>query len=482
MSMAEVTFCHLHDPDDEPPHLTYRAHRDFDLDLDLYFSDPDFPSSDRSLRAPRIVTVREDESDDPDGDIFSQYQSTVHVIRNDTVSGEPNSASNRIDTSGLLDRRENQVNFVMDLFQQRVEQSSQVTARSPLLVYEDIDEEDRSFGVIESNCDVGMEGLDLDLSLGLGSGLDFGHCLDGDGIDDPGEEDFFVGRRVCGSEFGEETSNLSRADDDTYENCVRLVEVGTDSEDDENGVIGIDLNSGDEYGAEDHVHGENDGGMSIPLRWDSLILEDHRESNEDFEWEEVDGGVDEREVFTMFIAPDNEESGPVAISVSAMMAQEEEVSVERYEHSESLEWEVLLNSNTWDINPDVAPYPDDDYIHTAEYDLLFGQFSENENVTTGRPPAANAVVESLPSVVLTQEDVEKGNALCAVCKDEMKSGEQAKQLPCTHRYHGDCIVPWLRIRNTCPVCRHELPTDDATYERRRNQRLARGSNNGQALF
>ncbi|XP_050152552.1 uncharacterized protein LOC126627166 [Malus sylvestris] len=480
MSMAEVTFFHLRDPDDEPPHLTYRARRDFDLDL--YFSDPDFPSSDRPLRASRIVTVREDESDDSDGDIFSQYQSTVHVIRNDAVSGEPNSASNRTDTSGLLNRRENQVNFVMDLFQQRVEQSSQVTARSPLLVYEDIDEEDRSFGVIESNCGVGMEGLDLDLSLGLGSGLDFGHCLDGDGIDDPEEEDFFVGRRICGSEFGEETSNLSRADDDAYENCVRLVEVGTDSEDDENGVIGIDLNSGDEYGAEDHVHGENDGDTSIPLRWDSLILEDHRESNEDFEWEEVDGGVDEREVFSMFIAPDNEESGPVAVSVSAMMAPEEEVNVERYEHSESLEWEVLLNSNTWDINPDVVPYLDDDYIHTAEYDMLFGQFSENENATTGRPPAANAVVASLPSVVLTQEDVEKGNAVCAVCKDEMKSGEQAKQLPCTHRYHGDCIVPWLRIRNTCPVCRHELPSDDATYERRRNQRLARGSNNGQALF
>ncbi|TQD72163.1 hypothetical protein C1H46_042303 [Malus baccata] len=117
MSMAEVTFFHLRDPDDEPPHLTYRARRDFDLDL--YFSDPDFPSSDRSLRASRIVTVHEDESDDPDGDIFSQYQSTVHVIRNDAVSGEPVSASNRTDTSGLLNRRENQVNFVMDLFQQR---------------------------------------------------------------------------------------------------------------------------------------------------------------------------------------------------------------------------------------------------------------------------------------------------------------------------------------------------------------------------
>ncbi|KAM1081202.1 hypothetical protein EV1_015587 [Malus domestica] len=473
MSMAEVTFFQLHDVDDDPPHLPYWAHQD----LDLYFSDPDFLQSDRALRPSRIVTV-----DDDDGDLCSQYQSPVHVIRNDAVSLEPDSASNRTNRSDLLDRRENQVNFVMDLFQQRVEQSSQVNARSPLFVSDDIDDEDHRFGVIESNCDVGMEGLDLDLSLGLGSGLDFGNCLDGDGIDDPEEDDFFVGRRVSGSEFGEETSNFSRADDDAYENCVRLVGFGTDSEDDENGVIGIDMNSGDEYGLEDRVHGENDDDTSIPLRWDSFILEDHRETNEDFEWEEVEDGVDEREVFSTFIDHDIEESGPVAVSVSAMMAPEEEVSVERYEHVDSLEWEILLNANTWEINPDVAPYPDDDYIHTAEYDLLFGQFSENENATAGRPPAANAVVESLPSVVLTQEDVEKGNALCAVCKDEMKSGEQAKQLPCTHRYHGDCIVPWLRIRNTCPVCRHELPTADAAYERRRSQRHARGSNNGRAIF
>ncbi|KAK9926186.1 hypothetical protein M0R45_023428 [Rubus argutus] len=466
--MAEVTYLQIHDLEleDDPrqnPAFEYWSSNDFDLYIS---SDPDFPPA-------HIVTVHQDEDedfddDDDDDDVFSQYQSTIHAAQNDDVVSEPNSISN----TDLSSDRENQVNFVMDLFQQRVEQS-QVMARS-VLVSEALS--DSNFGVIEGNCDdAGMDdGLDLDLSLGLRLGLEFRNCFDGDGVDDPDQDDFFVGRRVSGSESGEATSSVGRVE--PFENCVRLVGFGSDSDEDENGVIGLDLHSEDEYG-EDHVHGDYDDDTGIPLCWDSLRLEEHRENNEEFEWEEVDGRVEE--VFGMFIDPDNEEeSGSVSVSLSPILASEEQVTVERVEALGNLEWEVLLNAHNWEPNPeldhDAEPFPGDhdDYIYTAEYDMLFGQFSENENVVMGRPPAANLVVETLPSVVVTQEDVEKGNALCAVCKDDINLGEQAKKLPCAHRYHGDCIVPWLRIRNTCPVCRYELPTDDTAYERRRSQRPA----------
>ncbi|URE30998.1 RING [Musa troglodytarum] len=88
----------------------------------------------------------------------------------------------------------------------------------------------------------------------------------------------------------------------------------------------------------------------------------------------------------------------------------------------------------------------------------------------GNPPAAKSVIRSLPSVIIAEEDLANGHALCAVCRDEISLKEKAKRLPCSHHFHGDCIFPWLAIRNSCPVCRHELPTDDPEYENWKAQR------------
>nr|CAD1839412.1 unnamed protein product [Ananas comosus var. bracteatus] len=74
--------------------------------------------------------------------------------------------------------------------------------------------------------------------------------------------------------------------------------------------------------------------------------------------------------------------------------------------------------------------------------------------------ASRLAVESLPSVLVTVEDFGADGMLCVVCGAEISIGDWATPLPCSHYYHGDCIVPWLRIRNTCPLCRRELPAEE----------------------
>ncbi|OWM82360.1 E3 ubiquitin-protein ligase SGR9, amyloplastic [Punica granatum] len=75
-------------------------------------------------------------------------------------------------------------------------------------------------------------------------------------------------------------------------------------------------------------------------------------------------------------------------------------------------------------------------------------------------PASVAVVVALPSVGGAGGD-------CAICREEMRPGRDVCELPCQHRFHWLCALPWLRKRNTCPCCRFELPTDDVMAEIRR---------------
>lgn len=73
--------------------------------------------------------------------------------------------------------------------------------------------------------------------------------------------------------------------------------------------------------------------------------------------------------------------------------------------------------------------------------------------------ASVAAVVALPSV-----EVKQGGKECAVCKEEMKQGRDVCELPCEHQFHWMCILPWVVKRNTCPCCRHRLPTDDVYGE------------------
>ncbi|CAL8247260.1 unnamed protein product [Lota lota] len=89
---------------------------------------------------------------------------------------------------------------------------------------------------------------------------------------------------------------------------------------------------------------------------------------------------------------------------------------------------------------------------------LLGQF---EN--TGPPPAEKDKISSLPTVHVSQEQADCSME-CPVCKEDFSVGEPVRQLPCNHFFHSDCIVPWLEMHDTCPVCRKGLNGEDSSSQ------------------
>lgn len=73
----------------------------------------------------------------------------------------------------------------------------------------------------------------------------------------------------------------------------------------------------------------------------------------------------------------------------------------------------------------------------------------------GPPPAPRAAIDAMPTIKIARAHIQT-DSHCPVCKDEFELGTEARQMPCNHIYHSDCIVPWLVQHNSCPVCRHVL--------------------------
>ncbi|XP_048235400.1 E3 ubiquitin-protein ligase SIRP1 [Ricinus communis] len=115
-----------------------------------------------------------------------------------------------------------------------------------------------------------------------------------------------------------------------------------------------------------------------------------------------------------------------------------------------------------------------DYFIGPGLDLLLQHLAENDPNRYGTPPAQKEAIEALPTVTI------KNTSQCSVCLDDFEIGTEAKEMPCKHRFHDVCILPWLELHSSCPVCRFQLPAEESKFdsaERLQNHSDQRGSYN-----
>lgn len=121
-----------------------------------------------------------------------------------------------------------------------------------------------------------------------------------------------------------------------------------------------------------------------------------------------------------------------------------------------------------------------DYFIGGNIDDIITELMDQEDNPIGEPPASDIALEQIKSQVMDEPDKS-----CHVCLEIMPVGETVSIMPeCNHKFHENCLIPWLKEHNSCPVCRKSIndPEKEKQEELRRKRiREASQNNNNQQV-
>ena len=96
-------------------------------------------------------------------------------------------------------------------------------------------------------------------------------------------------------------------------------------------------------------------------------------------------------------------------------------------------------------------------------DRIIEEFIRNDPNIYGPPPASEENISKLEEF---DYDAEKyKNSQCSVCQEEYTKEDKCLALPCKHDYHKNCITEWLKLHDSCPICRKPIAQSQPRAEK-----------------
>jgi hypothetical protein len=85
---------------------------------------------------------------------------------------------------------------------------------------------------------------------------------------------------------------------------------------------------------------------------------------------------------------------------------------------------------------------------------MYGDEDEDEEHKLS-PEEIRAIINSYDAFKYEKKKDEEAHN-CAICIDELKSGNMVKALNCAHKFHSKCINDWLKVKLKCPLCKQKV--------------------------
>ncbi|KAF7724211.1 hypothetical protein EC973_001230 [Apophysomyces ossiformis] len=94
--------------------------------------------------------------------------------------------------------------------------------------------------------------------------------------------------------------------------------------------------------------------------------------------------------------------------------------------------------------------------------LVSQLLEESQSNAKGPPPASQRFIRLLPDIRPSELDEDE---TCIICKDNLRSSAgRVTSMPCGHYFDRECLVPWLELHHTCPLCRRTVESEQQAKE------------------